>query len=344
MKHMAFITVSVCIFITVLATVLMPGDGKYAGKIGSIDSGKNEITINVESGQTVKMGEQLYVRAGGVVVIMEATFPMQTIVKCRLVKASSGYLKNLEKGMSVFKYDKSAIVDNDKNIKYKSGRVQKIGNIDIVKLPGGTFIMGLEDGAGDEKPVHKVTVGAFYISVYEVTQKQYKEIIGTNPSSFKGDDLPVENVSWEDAVAFCKKFSEKYKVNSRLPYEAEWEYACRAGATTKYYWGDELNGDYAWYDDNSGSKTHPAGQKKPNAFGLYDMSGNVWEWCMDWYSESYYVNSPSNNPGGPGGGEYRVIRGGSWFNDVKSLRSFCRNYLRPGLRTHALGFRLVIVR
>lgn len=218
-----------------------------------------------------------------------------------------------------------------------------IGNIEMVKLPGGTFQMGSNE-SDNEKPVHKVTVDAFSIGKYEVTQSQYEEVMGTNPSKFRGGSLPVEQVSWDDAMEFCKKFSEKYNVNARLPYEAEWEYACRAGTSTKYYWGDELNADFHWYDVNSDSKTYPVGQKKPNAFGLYDMSGNVWEWCIDWYSDSYYKSSSSKNPMGAPGGSDRIMRGGSWYVCGDCLRSSYRGWAEPGERSFHDGFRIVVTR
>jgi eukaryotic-like serine/threonine-protein kinase len=143
--------------------------------------------------------------------------------------------------------------------------------------------------------------------VYEVTQGEYERVMGTNPSHFKGDPrLPVETVSWQDAMTFCERLSALPAERSagrvyRLPTEAEWEYACRAGSTTIYSFGDSEGslGDYAWYDSNSGSKTHPVGQKRPNAWGLYDMHGNVWEWCSDWYDGSYYASSPVDDPTGP---------------------------------------------
>ncbi|MBN2401756.1 MAG: formylglycine-generating enzyme family protein [Spirochaetes bacterium] len=149
----------------------------------------------------------------------------------------------------------------------KNTNLKEIGGIKFVSIPGGSFMMGSKEGEGEdnEHPQHKVTLDKFGMSIYEITQKQYQEIIGKNPSYYKGENLPVEQVTWDDAMNFCKKFSEKYKVNLRLPTEAEWEYACRAGTTTKYYWGNEINGDYCWYGKNSDGKTHNVGEKKPNA-------------------------------------------------------------------------------
>lgn len=224
--------------------------------------------------------------------------------------------------------------------------IKEIGGIKFVKIPGGSFMMGSPEGEGkfDEKPRHKVTLDPFYLGIYEITQKQYFEITGENPSEDKEDNLPVWNVSWKEAMEFCRKFSEKYNVMARLPYEAEWEYAIRASSATTYYWDDKMNDAYCWYDKNSGGKFHPVGTKLPNAWGLYDMSGNVKEWCMDFYSNStdYYKVSPERNPHGPlvQGSEYstfKVVRGGSQDYTAINVRSASRfyhpiNYLYTGFR------------
>jgi len=202
-------------------------------------------------------------------------------------------------------------------------------------IPGGTFMMGSNDGESDEKPVHQVTVNGFYMDKTEVTQAEYERVMGTNPSYFKGcPDCPVEKVIWYDAKEYCDK------VGKRLPTEAEWEYAARAGSTTKYYWGNGAPDAYAWYNGNSESKTHPVGQKQPNAWGLYDMSGNVWEWCSDWYDLDYSKSS-SQNPQGPSSGEYRVLRGGLWGNLPVILRSAVRYRFAPDSRLIVSGFRCV---
>ena len=177
---------------------------------------------------------------------------------------------------------------------------------------------------------------------HPVTQEQYKQILGTNPSQFNGSNLPVETVSWEDATAFCKKVSEKAGLMVRLPTDAERECACRAGTTTTYYTGD---GDAdlaraAWYDVNSGGKTHPVGQKESNAFGLYDMHGNVWEWCQDWY-EAYKPGAVVNQQGPPEG-QFRVLRGGSWSFVARFCRSAYRYWANPGDRDYYFGFRVVV--
>jgi formylglycine-generating enzyme required for sulfatase activity len=217
-------------------------------------------------------------------------------------------------------------------------------------LPGGRFRMGSESGDSDERPVHDVTLTpAFYMGVYEVTQEQYERVMGKNPSHFKGSNNPVEMVSWDDAVEFCRRLSAlpEEKVAGRvyrLPTEAEWEYACRAGTDTAYSFGDDENelGECAWSRDNSGSTTHPVGKKKPNAWGLYDMHGNVWEWCSDWYGD--YPSGSVTNPSGASSGSSRVYRGGSWGAYAGHCRSAYRDYgFTPDGRRNSLGFRLVLI-
>jgi formylglycine-generating enzyme required for sulfatase activity len=208
--------------------------------------------------------------------------------------------------------------------------------MDFVLIRPGSFMMGSEKG-DDEKPVHKVTITRpFYMGVYKVTQAQWKAVIGDNPSSFKGDDLPVEQVSWEDCQRFVAKLKEKagQGMICRLPTEAEWEYACRAGTKTEYCFGDDEGGlgEYAWYRANSEGKTRPVGQKKPNAWGLYDMHGNVWEWCEDGYSAGYYAKSPEADPKGPSTTAYRVLRGASWGSSANDLRSASRLWYYPSGR------------
>ena len=199
----------------------------------------------------------------------------------------------------------------------------------MVYVEGGSFQMGSKKSK-DEKPIHTVTISSFFMDKTEVTQAQYKKVMGKNPSHFSGcDDCPVERVSWHDATAFAQK------VGKRLPTEAEWEYAARGGvktnsgsSQTSYAGSNDLN-SVAWYGDNSGSKTHPVAQKQANALGLYDMSGNVWEWCSDWYSDSYYSESPQNDPQGPNSGSSRVVRGGSWGYLDSSCRVADRNWRPP---------------
>jgi formylglycine-generating enzyme len=205
-------------------------------------------------------------------------------------------------------------------------------------IPGGKFMMGSPEGAGnaDEHPQHAVIVDGFYMDTTEVTQAQYSQVMNANPSHFKGcPTCPVENVSWDDAIAYCGK------VGKRLPTEAQWEYACRAGTTTMNYWGDGRDNAYSWHGKNSEQKTHPVGQKKSNSLGLYDMIGNVWEWCSDWYDSTDYGKSSLQNPQGPDSGTHRVFRGGSYASDDIALRCAARDWAVPDDRSPLFGFRCV---
>jgi formylglycine-generating enzyme required for sulfatase activity len=214
-------------------------------------------------------------------------------------------------------------------------------------IPAGPFTMGSptsESGRGNDETQHSVTISQpFYMGVYEVTQAQWQAVMGSNPSHFTGDlNRPVEQVSWNDCQAFCQKVSAKTGKTVRLPTEAEWEYACRAGSTGRYSFGDSDSalGNYAWYYDNSGNTTHPVGQKQPNAWGLYDMHGNVWEWCQDWYGP--YSSGSVTDPSGPGSGEYRVLRGGSWYYIPPFCRAAVRRRLTPDNRWNNSGVRVVV--
>jgi formylglycine-generating enzyme required for sulfatase activity len=232
---------------------------------------------------------------------------------------------------------------------------------DEVFVESGSFTMGSSDGDSDERPTHNVYGSSFRMCKHEVTQADYEAVMGTNPSTFKGENRPVEFVSWYDAIEFCNKLSERqglkpcYKKNGssyicdwtsngyRLPTEAEWEYAARGGNKTKGYKcsGSDNANIVAWYYGNSGSTTHDVMTKQANELGLYDMSGNVWEWCWDWYSNSYYNNSPSDNPHGASLGSYRVFRGGSWDDDASFCRVANRYYNSPVIAGVFLGFRVV---
>lgn len=212
----------------------------------------------------------------------------------------------------------------------------------MVYVEGGTFQMGNRWGLIDEMPEHSVTLSSFYIGKYEVTQEQWKAVMGSNPSYFKGAKRPVECVSWYDCQEFIRKLNQLTGKNFRLPTEAEWEYAARGGNQSRgyIYSGSNTISDVAWYDDNSGQQTHNVGTKASNELGLYDMSGNVWEWCQDWYNSSYYSNSPQMNPTGPSSGSSRVIREGSWRNDSTYCLTEIRGYSRPTISNYRLGFRL----
>ncbi len=223
---------------------------------------------------------------------------------------------------------------------------EKFTNMEFVRMSEGCFQMGSpqgEDGhVSDEGPVHEVCVDNFWIGKYEVTQGEWRTIMHDNPSGFKkGDSYPVESVSWNEVQSFIKKLNNKSGKQFRLPTEAEWEYACRANEPGQYCGGDNVDA-LAWYADNSGGSTHPVGLKEPNGFKLYDMSGNVWEWCQDWYGEDYYGNSPRKTPKGPTFGSNRVIRGGSWIDYAGVVRSALRDWYAPVNRHDGLGFRLVL--
>jgi len=216
----------------------------------------------------------------------------------------------------------------------------------LVRIRPGKFMMGSPDSEqgrrDDEGPQHEVTISKpFCLGATEVTQSQYEAAMGTNPSEFKGPMNPVDNVTWNEAAEFCRKLSEKTGMKVRLPTEAEWEYACRAGARTMFFFGDDPSalGDYAWYGDNSKRTTHLVGQKKPNAWGLYDMNGNDWEWCADWYGA--YPKGPVTAPSGPASGDRRVFRGGAWCDSIATgvFRCAARGHHLPTNRWPNYGFR-----
>ena len=224
--------------------------------------------------------------------------------------------------------------------------VKKGISIEMVRVEAGTFTMGatpeMEYPWNDEKPTHQVILtNDYYIGKYEVTQALWQAVMGKNPSKFKGDNLPVENVSWDDCQEFISKLNSVTGKAFRLPTEAEWEYAARGGKKSRgyQYSGSNNISDVAWYTDNSGSKTHAVGSKQENELGIYDMSGNVWEWCQDWYGT--YSSSSQVNPTGAASGSRRVFRGGSWRITAWYCRSSCRDILMPDYR-YALGLRLVL--
>ncbi|WP_245546402.1 formylglycine-generating enzyme family protein [Methanomethylovorans hollandica] len=215
--------------------------------------------------------------------------------------------------------------------------------MEFVLIPSGEFEMGSDDRYPGEMPVHEVTIkNAYYLGKYEVTQEQWVEIMGDNPSKFEGDSNPVECVSWDDVQEFVKKLNAKEGTDKyRLPTEAEWEYACRAGTATTYSFGDDESklSDYVWYYENAGSKTtHPVGQKNPNPWGLYDMHGNVWEWCQDRWHHSYNGAPTDGSAWEADGTSSRVIRGGSWNRLVGSCYRY--GYVQDS-SINDLGFRIV---
>ena len=273
----------------------------------------------------------------------------------------SEYQMNLSVGNHIIAAQGKALNGNESAVKYQSITVEigfsagdersfPLGNsgesIVMCWVPAGSFQMGSPDNEqdrdGDEDPVHGVTFSeGFWLGKYEVTQKQWEAVMGDNPSYYDGVNRPVENVSWNDIQDFESALDGAF----RLPSESEWEYACRAGTTTRFYWGDDGNYNdidrYAVYSSNDPGGTANVGTKLPNSWGLYDMSGNVWEWCEDWY-HSDYTNAPSDGSAwlSPSG-SYRVYRGGSWGNYAGICRSAFRDYSGPSGRRRSLGFRLV---
>lgn len=239
-------------------------------------------------------------------------------------------------------------IDRTKNVVLPDGTI-----IEFVYIPAGTFAMGSapaeQDRHGDEDPVRQVTISnGFYLGKYEVTQQQWISVMQSNPSVFQKDtdhlQKPVDWVSWNDCQQFIRKLNNLNLGQFRLPTEAEWEYACRAGSTSRYYWGDDLKDEevyeHAWAFSRAAGKSHLVGTKKPNAWNLYDMSGNVWEWCSDWRGP--YHPSDTIDPTGPAEGKRKIYRGGSWFNKPSTLRSANRHGHEPDMRGTNAGLRLVL--
>ena len=228
--------------------------------------------------------------------------------------------------------------------------------IQMVQLPAGLLVMGQKDGQVDEQPMHEVNVKSFLIDKFEVTQREYERLMGTNPSRWKSPNNPAEQVRWSDAARYCNARSEEeglqpcfdlvtwecdFSANGyRLPTEAEWEYACRAGTTTPRFFGTKLEKLklFAWYKENSAGRPRPIGKKLPNPWGLHDMYGNVWEWCYDLYDVDYYQMSPANNPQGTETGATRVVRGGSWDSPADQCRSAIRYHEDPGYVDICFGY------
>jgi len=261
-------------------------------------------------------------------------------------------------GVSCQRVDDAAATGDAQVVKTKGG-------LEMILVPGGEFQMGSSHGKEDERPLHKVRVDPFLIDRRPVTQEQYDkmDLPNPSPSHFKGPTRPVEMISWTQAAAYCNARSRAEGLQPcyneetgacnfaadgyRLPTEAEWEYACRAGTTGDYFFGDARQlGEYAWFADNASKQTHPVGQKKPNPWGLYDVYGNVAQWCNDVYDKDYYQKSPPENPRGPADGDKYVLRGGAWNSSAGSVRSSHRVGEAPGFQDacfarDAIGFRCV---
>ncbi len=353
--------------------------GEYQLTLEKEKYGTINQTISITEGKTLTVNEKLpdgkeitinSTPAGATVIIDGAEVGKAPVNTTLSFGEHKIVLKNEQRQI-----ENSILVNQTGQSSYNYGfNLKSSVGSELVFIKGGTFQMGSNsaEAGSDEKPLHSVSVSDFFMGKYEVTQKNWQAVMGNNPSSFKGDNLPVENIEWYDAIEFCNKLSQKkglqpyYTIDRtikdknnlnknnyddrkwtimftgsngyRLPTEAEWEYAARAGQEYKYAGSDYIDG-VAWYEENSDKKTHAVGQKTPNAWGLYDMSGNVWEWCWDWYSSSYYAVSPSTNPAGAISGSYRVLRGGSWDYSAEYCRVGDRDYSLPYSSFH-YGFRL----
>ena len=292
--------------------------------------------------------------------VLNALDNIRTLVDMRLIPLIAGPKSDLQAPLPPLEYQLVTTTCRERLKRY--GIAQKaitaasqlsakiIGSsgqlgLELVLVRSGTFPMGSTVFA-DEQPIHGVRISQpFYLGKYPVTQGQWQAVMGDNPSYFRGNpNRPVENVSWEEVQAFITKLNEREgSVKYRLPTEAEWEYAVRGDSTADYCFGKDCRqlSKYAWYDLNSDGKTHPVRQLKPNAWGLYDMHGNVWEWVLDWYHEAYYEESSQHDPHGPSSGSDRVVRGGSWDCTAGDCRSASRNVEHPSNRSKFVGFRLL---
>ena len=226
----------------------------------------------------------------------------------------------------------------------------EIAGIRLVYIQPGEFRMGSPEDdpyrKDDEQPQHSIVISkGFYLAACPTTQATYQDATGKNIADNRGDlELPVESVNRFTALRFCQTLREQTGYDVRLPTEAEWEYACRAGADTRYFWGSDAAGldEHAWYGDNAEDQIHPVGQKEPNPWGLYDILGNVWEWCSDWYGPDYYAHSPMRDPTGPNVGLYGVVRGGSYINPPRRLGCATRGVTYPEVGRSRYGIRICV--
>lgn len=296
-------------------------------------------------------GENLGTSYDSVVILLDSI-----IFKPQIIKWNNSFiqflaLKDLSVGSIFLVYPNG---DTTNAVKFNGFPYPKI---EFVEITSGSFFMGSETGLAYEKPVHKVDItNSFFISKYEITQKQWQTVMDSNPSLIVDFQLPASNISWNQAIAFCNKLSKIFGFDTcyqiinekiiwdtacngfRLPTEAEWEYSCRAG-TTEDFAGTGNPLDMGWYDINSGGKAQPVGRKLPNQWGIYDMHGNVLEWCWDWYDPFYYSKSSATNPLGPEKGTEKVVRGGSWQLGTVFARAACRQF--PEQQKSNIGFRIV---
>lgn len=352
--------------------------GNFQFVMGSIASQPNlAIATNPVASNDLIISEEVFTGTIKVTSEVEGDFYLDGVVKGKFSKGRAYTLNNIEVGSHTLKvgdWTETVNVERDKTHEVMAGSV----GADMASIPGGTYTMGSNE-SNDETP-HTVSVGSFSMMKTEVTVAQFKQFIDATGYQTDADkrtngygswiydgstwvkkdgvnwkcgvsgslrpqseyNHPVIHVSWNDAVAYAQWLSQKTGKTWRLPTEAEWEYAAKGGQNHTYT-GSESIDDVGWYSGNSGNQTHLVGQKKPNGFGLYDMTGNVWEWCSDWYSDSYYKSSPSSNPQGPSSGSGRVDRGGSWHDNAEDCRVADRGYSAPGNRYYAVGFRLVCV-
>lgn len=295
-------------------------------------------TLNLEYGKVLKLK-------------IETPAQTYTASEFLLLEQAGGTLEiNIRNGSTVFFYETPVQTQlrkkaAEEKMLERESNIKALFESTLVTVQGGIYEMGSETEDRDEKPVHRVNISSFFIGKFEVTQGQWKAIMDKNPSEFKGcDECPVERVSWNDVQSFLGKLNQLTGKNYRLPTEAEWEYAARGGSVSKGYnfSGSNFLNEVAWFGDNSDSKTHPVGQKLPNELGLYDMSGNVDEFCSDWYGESYYSISPEQNPKGLNRGEYKVVRGGSWYYNKENCRISNRLKIELSDSFNVDGFRLAL--
>ena len=325
------------------------GSADWTGNVNVVEGQIAEINATLQSGASVTFtsnvsGAQLYldgVLLGPANGTYDVAFGSHTIV----CKASGK--KDLTKNITISQTDINRTVGCRFGAARETIKVKGV-SFDMIMVEGGTFTMGAtseqeNDAFDDENPAHKVTLSDYYIGETEVTQALWQAVMGSNPSSIKGNSNPVESVSWNDCQEFIHKLNSLTGRTFLLPTEAEWEYAARGGNESKgyKYSGSKSIDNVAWYDDNSGSKTHAVKTKSPNELGIYDMSGNVFEWCQDWYGS--YSSNAQNNPTGPLSGSYRVLRGGNRGSSSKGCRVSFRSYASPVSRYYYAGLRLVLV-